>query len=532
MSSHDHRKLAKRGIKGWELRHLSRRAAQFGLAREEQLLINIGWRDAGSDTEVPAGSELHSALTRLAIIPGFARTCHKEECETCRYLVDEYSYDESHTQERWALQVEPYRWQKEAAKAWFENSGSGIVKVVTGAGKTILALSLISELMRSRAYKRGGLRIVVVVPTTALLDQWHEEIRYLLELDDNDIANYYAAEKQPLYERPIAIYVLASAARHLPEHVQQLGTNEDLLLIVDECHRSGSPVFSKIYNTSPTFTLGLSATPERRGDFGFEETLIPELGPIIYEYGYDQARRDGIIPPFRLKRIAVQLKAYEAERYEAYSEDIRELYRRLLSRYPQLKSASGELFLKVLGKLQRDTEDPLIEKYTTLLNLRKAIVHTSKSKMEALAWIVENELTTTTKTLVFHERISSADEIFTFLEKRGLAVARYHSDLQPAKRKRALRDYREGRARIIVACTALDEGLDVPATSAGIIVAATSSIRQHVQRIGRILRRAPGKDHSLVYSVFVQGIEDGVFTDDVMQELEKAAERVEYISLL
>lgn len=515
---------------GWELRHLSQRAHKFGLERIEEELLQLGWKTKGNDLTHKNNRDLHDLLVRLAKIPKLKDTCYKENCAVCKKVTRMFETEQNGNQ-KWKLRVETYRWQKEAEEYWYENHGRGIVKVVTGAGKTVLALSLISRLKQGRAYRDNGLRIAIVVPTTALLDQWYEEVRYLLNLEEEDIGVYYGEMKEPLSENPLTIYVLPSAAKHLTEHEKALEDNEDLFLIVDECHRSGSPVFSKIYETQPEFTLGLSATPERRSDFGFEDILIPELGPIIYQYDHKQAVKDRIIPPFRLKRISVKLQRDERQRYDEYTEDIRNLHRVLVREYPQLNQVGGDKFFKILGSLTQKYDDPILEKYTTLVNLRKSVIHTSKNKMKALVWIIENELASATKTLIFHERIDNANEIFHYLKNNNFSVARYHSKLPMEVKKKSLRDYREGKAQILVACTALDEGLDVPATSAGIIVAATSSIRQRIQRIGRILRRDPGKDHSLVYSVFVEGLEDDIFTDSVMRKLEEVAERVEFISL-
>ena len=58
-------------------------------------------------------------------------------------------------------------WQKEALGLWKGAGNKGIVEVVTGAGKTIFALSCIREI--------GAETTLVIVPTVALLDQWWEE---------------------------------------------------------------------------------------------------------------------------------------------------------------------------------------------------------------------------------------------------------------------------------------------------------------------------------------------------------------------
>jgi len=43
------------------------------------------------------------------------------------------------------------------------------------------------------------------------------------------------------------------------------------------------------------------------------------------------------------------------------------------------------------------------------------------------------------------------------------------------------------------------------------VVAGTSSVRQWIQRMGRILRRTPGKEYSKIYVIFVNLVEKDVF---------------------
>ena len=50
----------------------------------------------------------------------------------------------------------------------------------------------------------------------------------------------------------------------------------------------------------------------------------------------------------------------------------------------------------------------------------------------------------------------------------------------------------------------LNEGVDVPAASVGIVLSGSGSVREHVQRLGRILRRAEGKRATL-YEVVSEG---------------------------
>lgn len=525
-------------FQGWELRHLARRADQFGLS--EHVIQNLricGWKLTKGKKLLPDQSNsLEIVLNRLASIPNFAKTCDKKECETCIKLIQLWKTIEPLSPvkkvEKWKLNLELWRWQKECVQKWWENNGRGIVKVVTGAGKTILALSLIEELKSKRVYKNGNLKIFVVVPTTALLEQWEDEIKDKLNLRQ-EVGLYYGEQKDDPRDKDIMIYVVNSAREILPNHnsKETLGNETDSFLIADECHRFASQVNCEIFNTKYNYTLGLSATPERRGDYGFEKILLPNLGKIIYQYGYSDALRDGIIPPFKLKRVAVSLGPQEEMRYEAISKKLNKLSKILLGRYPELKGLKGDEFFKTLGQIQREHEDDTITTFTVLANKRKGIIHESKSKIACIKWIIQRDLSFDARVLIFHERTESADKIYEYLRSQGFEAGIYHSNMDMNVRKRNLREYKSGKTSVLVTCKALDEGLDVPDTSVGIIAAATSSIRQRIQRIGRILRKAPGKDHSLIYTIFIEGLEDEIFRRPEMVDMQKAAQKIEYLRI-
>lgn len=52
-----------------------------------------------------------------------------------------------------------------------------------------------------------------------------------------------------------------------------------------------------------------------------------------------------------------------------------------------------------------------------------------------------------------------------------------------------------------MAIRCLDEGVDVPSTQVAYILASTSNPREFIQRRGRILRKAPGKDHAVLHDL-------------------------------
>ncbi len=500
------------GFEDWELRHLKKRTRDFGLD-DTTRKIEAFLQGKSSYLEKP--------LYRLSSIPGFQKTCQRPECDVCKRT--EGLFDNSPEERPWEVSLELWRWQKECKKKWVSNGGRGIVKVVTGAGKTVLALSLISH-MKQENYSNRGLKSVIVVPNTALLDQWYEEVQDVLNLEKEDIGVYYGEEKDNIQDKDLIIYVLNSARMHLDQHLDEV--KDDVFLVADECHRFASEKSAELFDRTFDYTVGLSATPEREADYGFEEVLEPNLGEVIYEYNYSDARKDGIIPPFHLKRIEVPLQADEEKKYDELTEKLNDLFKVIINRYPQLQEANDSDFLKTLGKLQNEHDDDALENYTVLANLRKEIIHESKSKMAALRYIIDNEVSKDSRILMFHERKDSADQIQEFLQDEGYSSGIYHTDVGASQRRETLEAYKDGEINMLVTCKALDEGLDVPDTDVGIIVAATSSVRQRIQRIGRILRKSPGKDYAQIYTVYIKDKEENIFDRLQMKDLEKTADEV------
>ena len=372
----------------------------------------------------------------------------------------------------WALAAEPREWQLQALATW-ESNHQGIAAVVTGAGKTILA-----EMCMLR-YRREfpAARFVIVVPTLSLLDQWYVSLREDLHVRDEDIATY-SGEGRAREPRLINLVVLNTAREVAPG----LAHGEAVMLIVDECHRAASPVNARALSGNYTATLGLSATPERQYDEGFEEFLVPALGPIITRYDYNSALEDGVISRFKLVNVGIELNAVERGAYDKITRKIAPLMKR---------ARDGE---EVDDRLKR------------LLMQRASVAANAKMRIPAALRIVSAHRGA--RTLVFHERIAAAEEIKAALTSRGVNATIYHSRIGSVTRRDNLRMFRRGLFDVMVSCRALDEGTNVPETTIAVIASSTASVRQRVQRLGRVLRPAPGKDLAVVYTVYATDVEE------------------------
>lgn len=66
-----------------------------------------------------------------------------------------------------------------------------------------------------------------------------------------------------------------------------------------------------------------------------------------------------------------------------------------------------------------------------------------------------------------------------------------------------LQQFAQGIRKILLAIGCLDEGVDIPACDAAIFVSSSASERQFIQRRGRVLRAAPGKQKAWIYDFLV-----------------------------
>jgi len=386
----------------------------------------------------------------------------------------------------WGLREPPRRWQVAALEAWKEHSDRGVVAVTTGAGKTFLSyLCMLDLLNRNRK-----VQIVVVVPTLALLDQWYVGLEEDLGVHQTQIATFSGRGRERSPSRLNLLVI--NTAREVAPAIAAAGPS---FLIVDECHRASGPVNSLALRGDHSATLGLSATPEGTYDNSFDERVAPLLGPVIYRYGYDEAYADGVIVPFELKNVNIPLVSSEQREYDVLSQRV----------------------AKTRSELRRGLD--VSEKLKNLLIRRSGVSASARNRVPvAIRLAVDNA---GARTIIFHERIAAAEAISDGLRNAGLTVALYHSRLSDPLRRSNLRLFRRGGTDVLVTCRALDEGFNVPEARVAIIASSTASPRQRIQRLGRILRPAQGKDVATVYTLYATEPEEQRLAEesDAMREI-------------
>ncbi len=401
-----------------------------------------------------------------------------------------------------------YAWQQECLKAWEDNRRRGIAHVVTGAGKTVLALNAM-DLHRA---SHPDARVKIIVPTIPLAQQWQTALLHHTQ-EPALRPGFFGGGLRDSADRPVMIYIVNSARNALTDHLRRdFALGRHVLLICDECHHYRSPRNRRIFDFTrfphaageQYACLGLSATPF---DSPEDDVLTDALGPVIFHYDVNQAASDGIVTPFTVSEVAVSFLPAERDEYRRLSVELMLLMKKLLAAHPELQKLPPSAFMKAVAKIAHsagmEPENPAAA-FLMKTWQRKEICVLADARLLCALSLVE-QLPQDDRILVFCERISQAERLVRCLERKfGPVCGIYHSEMSKEARIRNLESYRKRIVRILVACRCLDEGLDVPDTSTGIVLSGASVTRQRVQRLGRILRRAEGKTSANLYYLYIQ----------------------------
>ncbi len=359
-------------------------------------------------------------------------------------------------------------WQENAFPLWWAKK-RGIIKVVTGGGKTVFAIHCLKKYLEEEPDKS----ILIVVPSIALLDQWYEGIS--LNFKSKDIALNGGGEQ--ITDLSKVCITTIDSLKNIISKVDQ----DNTLLIVDECHKIGTEKRGEMLTGNWHATLGLSATPERDYDDNFYIIIKKILGDIIFDYDYIDAREDEVIVNFKLLYAYAEMTEAENNKYKDFTKKI------------QRRAAT------IGGNNMNDY--PL----KMLIFNRARMVKNSKNRIPFGVELLQKH--ERDSWIVFTENKKQAKEFNKIINKKGYKSAIYNTDLDNAEREENLNNFKSGNLNVLVSCTALDEGFDMPEADGAMILSASSSKRQRIQRMGRVLRITANKENALIVTVYSSNTE-------------------------
>ena len=354
-------------------------------------------------------------------------------------------------------------WQAKAFPLWWAKK-RGIVKVVTGGGKTVFAIHCLTKYLE----ENKDHSIFIVVPSIALLDQWYEGLQK--DFNEKEIALNGGGEHLEHLSR-----INISTIDSVKNIIEQFNASKTLL-IVDECHKIGTEKRGEVLTNNWHATLGLSATPERDYDDNFYIIIRKILGDIIFDYDYIDAREDEVIVNFKLLYAYAAMTPDEEEKYKKFTKSI------------QRRAAT------IGGNDMNDY--PL----KMLIFNRARMVKNSKNRIPFGIELLQKHKRDSW--IVFTENKKQAKEFNKIINTKGYKSAIYNTDLDNAEREENLNNFKNGNLNVLVSCTALDEGFDMPEADGAMILSASSSKRQRIQRMGRVLRITANKQNALIVTVY------------------------------
>jgi superfamily II DNA or RNA helicase len=367
-----------------------------------------------------------------------------------------------------ALQAErtPFPYQQDAAEAWWRAGGRGVVVLPTGAGKTFVAQLAMLRAQRST---------LVVVPTIDLMQQWYGVLASQFDTEVGLIGGGYF--------EPLAVTVATYDSAYL--HMERLG-NLFGLVIFDECHHLPGPSYLLTADlTLAPFRLGLTATLERQD--GGEEKLRDAVGETVYRQEI-KALSGAYLSEYETVRISVRLSPEERQRYR----EARAVYRAFLQEH-RIAMTSPHGWVRFLMLSSRSEAG---RRAFLAYREQKTIAEGSNAKLRVLE-----------RLLIQHRRdrvlvFTSDNETVYRISRRFLIPAITHQT-RVKERHRLLASFNAGYYPFLATSRVLNEGVDVPEANVAIVLSGSGSVREHVQRLGRILRRREGK-HAILYELVAE----------------------------
>lgn len=369
-------------------------------------------------------------------------------------------------------------YQDEAIDAWFAHHCRGLFEMATGTGKTITALAASARLYD----QKNQLAVIIAVPYQHLVDQWHEEAKgfgykpilaYQSKSSWLEPLNHEIMDFNGGYRSFISVITTHDTFISADFQASIARLREPSLLIADEAHHLGAERSRQNYPQHIPYRLALSATPDRWFDDVGSVALRDYFGETVFSFTLEQAIGVSLTPYYYYPHL-VSLADDEMAEYEALS-------------------------LKIVRLMnQEDVEKQAALKM--LLIKRANLLNTAVNKLEMLSELLDRE--SYLEHTLFYCAPGQIDEVMKLVGwEKGILINQFTAEEKPKERQELLASFASGALQALAAMKCLDEGVDVPSTRTAYFLASSSNPREFIQRRGRILRKAIGKEHSLIHDL-------------------------------
>lgn len=366
------------------------------------------------------------------------------------------------------LEFSPHPYQSEAIEAWKNYKFAGVIELPTGAGKSYLGQMAIELTRRST---------LVVVPTIDLLNQWYDLLSSAFGGGVVGIigGGYYEVNS-------LTVTTYESAVNYMDGLGNRWG-----LIIFDECHHLPGQMYSHAAEmTIAPYRLALTATLERPDG---RHTLLDDLiGPVVYRKGIKDLAGE-YLSEYEVRRVTVYLTQEERDLYTEAREEVASY---LGDNKLSLSSLEGWKLFIMKSAGSKEGRRAMLSHHTA-----RKIAMGNQAKLRALEAILKRH--SKDRVIIFTEDNETA---YTISAEFLIPCITHLTDIK--ERKAMLQAFSSGKYPFLVTSKVLNEGVNVPEANVAVVLSGSGSVREHVQRLGRILRKRSGKQ-AVLYEVIAKG---------------------------
>lgn len=391
--------------------------------------------------------------------------------------------------------LELRKYQKNAIAAWVKNNNRGIFQMATGTGKTKTSLAAVTKILDVYYSNQVKCGLVVVVPYVVLLEQWLEDLK---EFQISAIACYESKNKWlPRVEENIRLFnenvrdklfLITTTKTLISSDFQRcIATIKgDYIFLADEMHHLTSDMMRQSLPQNAKYRLGLSATLMTKYNSAKMEELKAYFGGIIYEYSMKEAIETDCLTRYFYYPIYVELTDEEKSDYYEVSKKI------------------SKAMMLAGNDLDDDDNIPL----KALLSQRGRILASASNKLIKLKEMAPQFKDKANLIIYCGDKIESnvkyIDKVYEIVNnEEGIISAKFTAEENPQQRRDILDFFGKKVIQALIAIRCLDEGVDIPQLETAIIMSSGTNPKEFIQRRGRILRKAAGKQYSYIYDFIV-----------------------------
>lgn len=388
------------------------------------------------------------------------------------------------------------KYQKNAIAAWLKNKQCGIFEMATGTGKTITSIAGIVKILEIYEKKGYACGLIITVPYKVLLEQWLESLNFFYIYP---IACYESTASWK--SRATDLIQLFNVGKR--KHFCLITTNKtfcqptfqeilssiagDYVFCADEVHHLTTDNSLSCLPSNAIYRLGLSATLMTKYDDANMIELKKYFGGVVYQFSMKEAIEQDFLTRYNYYPVFVELTEWEKEKYYELSRKIAKVF---------------------LFKDDKNSESSLT--LTALLAQRARLIASAENKLEKLREFKSIISGTANNIFYCGDRIEvETNEKFVqqvtdiLNDEIGIYTCKFTASENKIERENILNYFEKGIIKGLSAIRCLDEGIDIPQLRRAFILSSGSNPKEFIQRRGRILRKAPGKEIAEIYDFIV-----------------------------